>query len=364
MSLTELFTDIADAIRTKKGTTDEIVASNFPSEIKSIKSAEDVTLFASVEEMNNSTGHKTNDLTVIYTDTQYLSETATSGTIYWPATVVLDEQLTGDNIKKAISSSYKMTVTPTSMMLYKGPFYSGTTVEYTSADGITYTITKNPGTTSLGTISATHQANIVDYMRKFLVTAPSNFGGIYSYGSDKFNLANTQLDATSKYVCNGKIFYGKNGLETGAMEAAISDDTDMLRAYVNVWVALSNITVNFTDMVGAFDGKTNLTEIPMLDTSNVTGMASTFYNCTNLVTIPLLNTSKVTNMNSTFSGCTNLSNASLNNILAMCKNAPLNLNAGQEKTLFFVGLTEAQANICKTLSNYQAFLNAGWTTGY
>lgn len=53
-TLTELFTDIADAIREKKGTTDSIVASNFPSEIATIEAgggteitgAEDATVMA------------------------------------------------------------------------------------------------------------------------------------------------------------------------------------------------------------------------------------------------------------------------------------------------------------------------------
>ena len=62
-----------------------------------------------------------------------------------------------------------------------------------------------------------------------------------------------------------------------------------------------------------------------------------------------------------FSGCTSLSDESLNNILAMCKNATAYTDT---KTLKYIGLTPEQANKCKTLSNYQAFLNAGWTTGY
>ena len=36
----------------------------------------------------------------------------------------------------------------------------------------------------------------------------------------------------------------------------------------------------------------------------------------------------------------------------------------KNKTLKYIGLTSAQANKCKTLSNYSAFTAAGWTTGY
>ena len=57
----------------------------------------------------------------------------------------------------------------------------------------------------------------------------------------------------------------------------------------------------------------------------------------------------------------NLSDESLNNILAMCANATSYTGT---KTLAYIGLTSAQANKCKTLSNYSAFTSAGWTTGY
>ena len=41
-----------------------------------------------------------------------------------------------------------------------------------------------------------------------------------------------------------------------------------------------------------------------------------------------------------------------------------NTNYTNRKTLAYIGLTSAQATKCTTLSNYQAFLDAGWTTGY
>ena len=86
-----------------------------------------------------------------------------------------------------------------------------------------------------------------------------------------------------------------------------------------------------------------------------------FRNCTNLTTIPLLDTSSVTNMQNMFDICHNLSDESLNNILAMCANATSYTGT---KTLKYIGLTSEQANKCKTLSNYSAFTSAGWTTGY
>ena len=63
-----------------------------------------------------------------------------------------------------------------------------------------------------------------------------------------------------------------------------------------------------------------------------------------------------------FDSCPSLNNTSLNNILAMCIN--VTRIPSNKKTLRHIGLTQAQAQVCTTLSNYQAFVNAGWTTGY
>ena len=90
-------------------------------------------------------------------------------------------------------------------------------------------------------------------------------------------------------------------------------------------------------------------------------MGDMFLSCTNLTSIPLLDTSNVTNMYGMFDSCPSLNNTSLNNILAMCANAA---KITSNKTLYYIGLTEEQANICQSLSNYSAFTTAGWTTGY
>ena len=145
-------------------------------------------------------------------------------------------------------------------------------------------------------------------------------------------------------------------------------DTSNVTNMDNMFDDCSNLTTiplldtsNVTNMNNMFYGCSNLTSIPLLDTSNVTDMRSMFYGCSNLTSIPLLDTSNVTDMRSMFSRCSSLNNESLNNILAMCKNAA---KITSNKTLKYIGLTKEQANICKTLSNYSAFIAAGWTTGY
>jgi len=117
-----------------------------------------------------------------------------------------------------------------------------------------------------------------------------------------------------------------------------------------------------TNLNNTFFGCSSLTQAPYINTSSATSMYWTFYSCNNLTTIPQYDTSRMTRLQNTFYGCPNLSNESLNNILAMCINS--NITNTSYKKLSDLGLTSAQATICQGLSNYQDFINAGWTTGY
>lgn len=90
-----------------------------------------------------------------------------------------------------------------------------------------------------------------------------------------------------------------------------------------------------------------------------------FSTCEKLVTIPELDCSNLDSnaaMQDMFDGCRMLSNESLNNILNTC--AKSSITNSSYKKLKVIGLTSAQATTCEGLSNYQAFLDAGWTKGY
>lgn len=111
------------------------------------------------------------------------------------------------------------------------------------------------------------------------------------------------------------------------------------------------------NMEAMFFACEKLKEVPAFDTSKVTSMYNMCRGCYKLVTVPILDTTNVTNMLSMFYGCYVLSDESLNNILAMCISATQISN----KKLSYIGLSTTQIAKCKTLSNYQAFLDAGWT---
>lgn len=122
-------------------------------------------------------------------------------------------------------------------------------------------------------------------------------------------------------------------------------------------------TSSVTNTTEMFSSCLSLTSVPQFNTSSVQNMSYAFSNCQSLTTIPVLDTSNVTNMTSIISSCGNLSNDTLNNLLEMCTNA-VKITSATNKTLKKIGLTASQASTCTTLSNYSAFRNAGWTTGY
>jgi surface protein len=123
------------------------------------------------------------------------------------------------------------------------------------------------------------------------------------------------------------------------------------------------ITSSVTDMNNMFQSCSKLENINfgIFDTSLVTNMYRMFYSCGKLTYIKQLNTNSVTNMSEMFVNCTSLSNESLNNILGMCIGATSYTGT---KTLAYLGLTSNQATICQSLSNWDAFVASGWTTGY
>lgn len=123
-------------------------------------------------------------------------------------------------------------------------------------------------------------------------------------------------------------------------------------------------TSNVTSMSNSFSSCQQLNSIPLLNTSNVTSFYETFNYCTYLKDVPVLDTSRALDLYHMFNYCNNLTDKSLNNILQMCINATSYTGT---KTLTAIGITNASyypVSRIQGLSNYQNFINAGWTIGY
>lgn len=139
-------------------------------------------------------------------------------------------------------------------------------------------------------------------------------------------------------------------------------------------------TGSVTSIAQMFYGCTKLTNVSIDNTSNVTNCNNTFYQCNSLVTAPAMNTGKVTDFQSAFrycselvnvpqydwssvtkanyvfSNCPKLSDESINNIMAMCISAT---NYTQTKSFNYIAPGAGQRY--KELSNYPAYVEAGWT---
>lgn len=187
---------------------------------------------------------------------------------------------------------------------------------------------------------------------------PQSIINDYNYSKNIYdNWDATQQDLSSKFQSNNNLVY---------MPLV---DTSNATTVNNMFYECTNLTsiplLNFSNVTSGnylFYNCSKLEAIPQFNTTNFATMGDMFRLCINLKTVPVLNTSNLTNANSMrrmFTNCTSLSDESLNNILAMCINATSYVGT---KTLAQLGIT-ATTLIDKvpTLSNYQAFINAGWT---
>jgi len=111
--------------------------------------------------------------------------------------------------------------------------------------------------------------------------------------------------------------------------------------------------------------RSSLINAPSMDLSMCINTSNMFENCQSLVNIPIYNLASMPDrgFSSMVLNCTSLSNESLNNIMASLLTITSYVNPAR-KTLRYVGLSQEQVTVCQGLSNYQTFIDAGWTTGY
>ena len=226
--------------------------------------------------------------------------------------------------------------------------------------------TKPDGTVLLDTSQVTDMQDMFsgcDNLTEIPLLNTSKVTNMNNMFNDCNNLTEIPLLDTSSVTSMISMFNGcKNLTEIPLLNTSkVTNMNNMFNDCNNLTEIPLLDTSSVTRMNSMFNGCKNLTEIPLLDTGKVTSMVTMFMDCVNLTTSPQLNTSSVTAISSMFDGCINLTTESLNNILQMCVNA---VSYTRTKTLKSIGLTEEQAQTCTTLSNYEAFTAAGWTTGY
>ncbi len=245
--------------------------------------------------------------------------------------------------------------------------YFGSTINTgtSSQSGLNKIIKKIPSGISVAANSAMYMFNNCTALETISLIDTSNVIYMSYMFQNCYVLKTIPLLNTSNVTSMNNMFNSCYVLNTIPLldTSNVTNMASMFRECIGLQTIPLLNTNKVTTMETMFYNCQHLDNVPQLDTSNVTNMNYMFYNCIFTTTIPLLDTSKVTGMSNMFQKCTNLSNESLNNILAMCANATSYTGT---KTLAKLGLTNTyyQAGLIQTLSNYQAFLDAGWTIGY
>ena len=329
MSLKSLFTDIANSIRVKKGTTTPIRAVDFAKEIESI----DIGI--KVEEI------ETEDITVTPKTTQQVinrSEDKYINKVTVEAvTNSIDSNITSENIKKGVSilgivgalesggsgggavnglqwKCDNMKTLYNEFFNYKGYYldeplsnldtsqvtdWSSTFSSCTNISTIPYINTSSALNTSNMFASCSKLTSVPNLNLNNVTNAESMFKYCQNMiTSPEISMEKCQLASYMFQRCQSLTTVPK--LTTSE---SLSNATSMFSyCYVLTDVPLFE-TKKVTNMSYMFQNCYAIENIPEFDTSSLTNASNMFNGCRKIKTIPLLNTSKVTNASYMFSGC-------------------------------------------------------------
>ena len=262
-TLGNFLTDVAEAIRNKKGSTDTILASNFDTEIESIETG------TSIEDSEYKfTGHyDINGLKTIGWTDEEINYYQRNG-VRWNESedsyfILTEDELSGDESSRTRFLPKSSTITKFSnyySMIAIPLLNTASVTNISSMFNYCYSLKTIP---LLDTSNATNMSNMFNYCH---------------------SLTSIPLLDTSKAINMSYMFNRCYSLKT----------------------IPSLNTASVTNMSNMFNSCYSLTAIPLLDTSNVTNITGMFQNCYSLITIPLLDTSKATNMNNIFNCCYSL----------------------------------------------------------
>lgn len=184
---------------------------------------EGAKIFASVDEMNASTGSK-GDLAVVYVSSiDNMTFGTEAQTISFPEMVELPEAVT-DFLYASLRPVDETVMCDVALELSVDRFAvsvyteSGSQqIEYTSEDGSVFTRITDVDTLDLGTpVKCYYEEEWNDFFGYFLQINNSTFEGMYEYTGDTWEIAPSQLTLTHPgQLLPGTIGYGSNGLIEG-----------------------------------------------------------------------------------------------------------------------------------------------------
>lgn len=335
-NLSDFLTDIANSIRTKKGTTGTINAQNFSSEIASIETG--ITPTGSIDITSNGTVDVTNYASAnvnVANQNPYTAANATEMAQYlaskYYGAVVKYTGTTGAYTQNRLYKVIQVTSNEYTFEELITPVGSTTKTENGTYDVKEYAeviINVPTGITPTGKkeITNTSEVDVTNYATAQVVDSnlvASNIkkdinilGVTGTLESGGGNTLKKLLDATKSAQY---LFYTYAG--SSVDDLIQYNDTENVTKMAYMFQGCSSLTTiplintsKVTHMSYMFSYCSNLTEIPQFNTSNVNFMNNMFAYCDRLTTIPQLDTSKVTNMTYMFNGCSNLNSILMTNI--------------------------------------------------
>ena len=324
---------------------------------------------AIIEQVNPSTRLEAKQVTVSQSGTTTV--TPTSGK-YGLSSVEVTASFTPDTETKTVNISTNGVTTVNKSANKDGM----TSVEINTSvqpdlETLTDTITTNGTTTYTPTVgkdgfdSVTITTNVSGGASEYFETTPSQNNGQVLSIVKKI----PPLDFRNRTSASG-FFQNTSIIEIGSIEnfGNVTSMYYMCNECIKLTEAPTiDDTSKVTNMQWCFNNCYRLQKVPYYNTEKVTTFQLCFSTCTDLRDVDTFNFASVTASNalqSMFYGCNNLTDASLNNILASCVTA---VNYTGTKTLNQLGISSTYyypASRIEALSNYQSFLDAGWTIGH
>lgn len=265
-NLQDFLTDVANSIRTKTGTTEQINAQDFSDKILNISSGENTLknlLDATKSTKYLFSSYEGNDIPnlIQYNDT---SEVTNMSYMYQWCKATDFPQL---NVSKVTNASYM--------------FYHCTNI--VTAPILNFSSVQNCESIFRDCTNLT-TCEISDFSNA------TNLNGLFATCRKLKNTASNWT--TPKVTDTGFMFY-----DCGALETAPEMNTS-----------------NVTNMTKMFYSCNKLTTVPLYDTSKVTRMEEMFWHCSSLQTVPAFDCTNVTNMNNIFASCRSLKSILMTNI--------------------------------------------------
>lgn len=234
-----------------------------------------VKLFETEEQMQADTTAKEGDLAIVYgireIGVSYGMESITK--LSFPEVVVLPETVASNYSWRSSGSIFDMTsfeLTATRFKFSNGRL-GGTSVSYTSEDGVTYTRTTtitNPVTLKSSFSINSLESSWTNLFSYFALTSTMAFEGLYKHNSTEYVLADTQFNLSkANELLSGVSAYGKTGVITG--DGSIYSNLN--------WNDIPSTSINTSYLVKTLDAICNA---PSCETYKTDGVKNKIYSIT------------------------------------------------------------------------------------